>query len=98
MIWLAGHGTAWLAGRLDDDPPTSRDVAWFRYVGELDFAHDDGPEASSVSSWVFGGMGSWNDLSFQGPVREQYGRVSEDLYIAALDAQVAATNADLTAG
>jgi hypothetical protein len=53
--------------------------------------------ATASAAWVFGGMGSWNDLSFQGPLREQYERVSEDLYLAALDALVAATNADLTA-
>ena len=54
--------------------------------------------ATASAAWVFGGMGSWNDLTFQGPLRERYERVSEDLYLAALDALVAATNADLTAG
>ncbi|HXJ64636.1 MAG TPA: hypothetical protein VNN79_12850 [Actinomycetota bacterium] len=54
--------------------------------------------ATASGAWVFGGMGSWNDLSFQGPLREQYERVSEDLYLSALDAMVAATNADLTTG
>jgi len=51
--------------------------------------------AMASASWVFGGMGSWNDLSFQGPLRERYERVSEDLYLAALDALVAATSSDL---
>jgi hypothetical protein len=54
--------------------------------------------ATASAAWVFGGMGSWNDLSFQGPLRERYERVSEDLYLAALDALVAATNVDLAAG
>lgn len=54
--------------------------------------------AMASAAWVFGGMGSWNDLSFQGPLRERYERVSEDLYLAALDALVAATNADITPG
>jgi len=53
--------------------------------------------AIASAAWVFGGMGSWNDLSFKGPLRERYERVSEDLYLAALDALVAATNADLSA-
>ena len=54
--------------------------------------------ATASAAWVFGGMGSWNDLSFEEPLRERYEHVSEDLYLAALDALVAATNADLTSG
>lgn len=34
------------------------------------------------SSWVFGGMGSWNDLGFSGEDGEEYARVSERLFEA----------------
>lgn len=32
------------------------------------------------SSWVFGGMGSWNDMSFEGKNKIIYEKVSEKLY------------------
>lgn len=33
-------------------------------------------------SWVFGGMGSWNDIGFEGDDGKEYDRVSEQLYQA----------------
>jgi hypothetical protein len=44
------------------------------------------------SAWVFGAMGSWNDLGFEGDEQQRYERVSERLYQAVLAAIVAATN------
>jgi len=35
---------------------------------------------ASQKSWVFGGMGSWNDMGFEGEDREIYDRVSERLF------------------
>jgi hypothetical protein len=32
------------------------------------------------SAWVFGGMGSWNDIVFEGADQEEYDRVSEKLF------------------
>jgi hypothetical protein len=32
------------------------------------------------SAWVFGGMGSWNDMSFEGGDQAEYDRVSERLF------------------
>ena len=32
------------------------------------------------SAWVFGGMGSWNDMSFEGVDPTEYDRVSEQLF------------------
>lgn len=53
--------------------------------------------ATASRAWVFGGMGSWNDLSFGDPdVRARYEQVSEGLYRSVLAALVAATNGDLT--
>jgi hypothetical protein len=51
----------------------------------------------AARAWVFGGMGSWNDLGFDDTeVKSRYEKVSEDLYRSALAALVAATNGDLT--
>jgi hypothetical protein len=51
--------------------------------------------ATGARSWVFGGMGSWNDLTFQGQDEEEYEAVSAELYAAVLGAFVAATNSEL---
>jgi len=51
------------------------------------------PDASR-SAWVFGGMGSWNDMGFEGAAREEYESVSEDLYQTVNDTIVAAVNAE----
>jgi hypothetical protein len=31
-------------------------------------------------AWVFGGMGSWNDLGFEGRDRQEYNQLSDDLF------------------
>ena len=31
-------------------------------------------------AWVFGGMGSWNDLGFEGDSQRDYERMSESLF------------------
>lgn len=36
--------------------------------------------SAAESSWVFGGMGSWNDLGFEGEDQTTYEDLSEDLY------------------
>jgi hypothetical protein len=51
--------------------------------------------ATGARSWAFGGMGSWNDLSFQGKDEEAYEEVSAELYAAVLGAFVAAVNSEL---
>jgi len=53
--------------------------------------------AAVQAAWVFGGMGSWNDLSFgTGRDGNEYDQISRDLYAAVLTALVAATNAPLS--
>jgi len=48
--------------------------------------NDVAPELSSClldacqSAWVFGGMGSWNDMGFEGADQVEYDRVSEQLF------------------
>lgn len=52
--------------------------------------------AMAARAWVFGGMGSWNDLVFEARTEEdEYNRLSAKLYSAVLGAFVAAVNADL---
>jgi hypothetical protein len=51
--------------------------------------------SAAQSSWVFGGMGSWNDLGFDGQDQETYERLSEELYIVINRAIVAATNSSV---
>ena len=49
--------------------------------------------AAVQASWVFGGMGSWNDVGFEGADREIYLRSSQDLYRALNEAVIVAANA-----
>ena len=35
---------------------------------------------ASMRTWVFGGMGSWNDMSFDQPVQTEYENVSDRLF------------------
>jgi hypothetical protein len=52
--------------------------------------------AMASASWVFGGMGSWNDLWLDDPAAgDRYKDVSERLYDALLGAFAAATNSSL---
>jgi len=44
------------------------------------------------AAWVFGGMGSWNDLYFDRADRDDYERISEELFGAMNESIVAATN------
>jgi hypothetical protein len=53
--------------------------------------------AMAAHAWVFGGMGSWNDLGFEAPeVTSRYDELSRSLYAAVLHAMVAATNVQRT--
>ena len=48
--------------------------------------------AAGLRSWVFGGMGSWNDLCFGGKTEEQYVQFSNELYDAMCQSLVVAIN------
>lgn len=45
------------------------------------------------SAWVFGGMGSWNDLAFDGAAQVEYEQVSERLFHTVVDVIQTAANA-----
>jgi hypothetical protein len=71
---------------------------------EGDLPEGDLPEAASIlldavqSAWVFGGMGSWNDMGFEGPDQKEYSCVSELLFHAINETIEAATDASFPAG
>jgi hypothetical protein len=48
--------------------------------------------AASQASWVFGGMGSWNDMGFDGNEQVAYERVSDTLFSLLNECICAATN------
>jgi len=48
---------------------------------------------SAQSAWVFGGMGSWNDLGFEGVEQQEYDRVSQQLFSALNETIQIAANA-----
>jgi hypothetical protein len=53
--------------------------------------------AAAGRAWVFGGMGSWNDLVFDGGEQASYDALSDRLFWTVIDALVAATNASAPA-
>lgn len=48
--------------------------------------------SASQNAWVFGAMGSWNDMFFEGDVQDRYEAVSEELFTAINRAIPAAVN------
>jgi hypothetical protein len=50
------------------------------------------------SAWVFGSMGSWNDMAFAGEAQVEYDRTSQQLFLTLNDAIQAAANASVAAG
>lgn len=51
---------------------------------------------AAQTAWVFGGMGSWNDLRFEGEDQTKYDRLSEELYQLFNRAIVVAANSSRT--
>lgn len=47
---------------------------------------------AAQSAWVFGGMGSWNDMGFDGQEQREYESVSEELFNAVNRALCVAVN------
>jgi hypothetical protein len=52
---------------------------------------------AAQSAWVFGGMGSWNDMGFDGADAKEYERVSEQLFSVLNEAICVAANETDTA-
>ena len=47
---------------------------------------------AAFASWVFGGMGSWNDLAFNGEDGVQYASLSKQLYEAICSSMASVSN------
>jgi hypothetical protein len=47
---------------------------------------------AAMSAWVFGGMGSWNDMGFEGEDQTEYDRTSEKLFLIINEAIEAAAS------
>lgn len=70
------------------------------YHGDLSVAGTIPREAVSVlqaaqTAWVFGGMGSWNDMMFEGKAQTEYEKVSDQLFNVLREAIPAAANSSL---
>lgn len=50
---------------------------------------------ATQSAWVFGGMGSWNDMAFEGAAQKEYERVSERLFETLIRAICVAANSSV---
>lgn len=50
------------------------------------------------TAWVFGGMGSWNDMGFEGGEQMEYDRVSEQLFTTLNETIQSAANSSCVQG
>ena len=50
---------------------------------------------AAVAAWVFGGMGSWNDMSFEGEDQKRYDNLSDSLFVLLTRAITASANTTL---
>lgn len=58
------------------------DVGYHKDIAPAEFLCPDARSLvkASMSAWVFGGMGSWNDMGFQGRTQAEYEKVSKSLF------------------
>jgi len=87
------------AGAFRDARATLTSAAPFSGVYHTDMAPTAGLPleakqllAATQAGWVFGGMGSWNDLSFPGAEGREYDRLSERLFALMVEAIHSAVN------
>lgn len=85
--FTAQHDCDWFTQRFADALDTLKSKGQHRHGYHQDLAPDGflPRKAQSLldacqSAWVFGGMGSWNDMSFDGEEQVEYDRVSEQLF------------------
>jgi hypothetical protein len=50
---------------------------------------------AAMSAWVFGGMGSWNDMGFEGDIQTEYTELSDKLYSILIEAIAAAATSSM---
>jgi hypothetical protein len=87
---------AWFEGALEGGPdiPYHPDLLPAGYTSEARQL-----AAMAVKAWVFGGMGSWNDVYFDDrQVAAEYAAISQNLYGALLRALLASVNSEIDPG
>ena len=87
---------AWFERALADDAevPYYRDLLPAGYTSEARLL-----AAMAVKAWVFGGMGSWNDVYFgDQEAAAEYAAISRNLYSTLLRALVASVNSEIDPG
>lgn len=92
------HGMAWFAKAFDNGRAALAgkpiDKVGYGLVPESILPADARQLIAAVHwSWVFGGMGSWNDVGFEGADHDIYQRSSQELYRAINEALIVAVNA-----
>lgn len=93
------YWASWFDGALAQLEAESPEIAYHPDIAPRDAISAEAHRllAMAVQAWVFGGMGTWNDLWLDDErAQARYDEVSSSLYRAILSACVAATNADLT--
>ena len=91
----AGHWANWFAKSLELlDSPNPKAPFHPNMLPNFGFSLDARQVlASAVQSYVFGGMGSWNDMGFEKPeVHKDYERITKELYEVVKFAIVMASN------
>lgn len=89
----------WFDDALDQSEASAPEIAYHLDIAPRAAVSTDAFRllAMAVRAWVFGGMGSWNDVWIEDPAAaSRYEEISRNLYAAILEACVAATNAELT--
>jgi hypothetical protein len=93
-----GHWASWFAEALSQWEEPGRTPKFHADLFPPGLFEERAVRLASMaqSSYVFGGMGSWNDLMFDGAAeRRTYADVSSELYAAMLEGFAAAVNSDL---
>ncbi|QEX16829.1 hypothetical protein FRZ44_21240 [Hypericibacter terrae] len=79
--------------------PTPLAGGWFETLDDKDGLGLPARQllGAAEAAWVFGAMGSWNDLGFQGEIGETYDDLSNRLFALLNEVTVVAANASLKA-
>jgi hypothetical protein len=94
--YTEGAFTANFEAALDALDDSSADVGYHKDIavpGQLN-ADAESLLKAAMGAWVFGGMGSWNDMGFEQPLQTEYENVSDRLFEVvheAIEASVTST-------
>jgi hypothetical protein len=97
--YTQGAFTSHFAEALEALADPQADVGYYKDLAMPEQLGDDAASLlkASMRAWVFGGMGSWNDMSFEQPIQTEYENVSDRLYDVVHEAiEASATSTYLT--